>query len=149
MANRERFEQGMCRIEKIIYLAGAVSDSGISVEDESFEDFFYSMCDDIKSRERIFGKDDELLSSVIGDNDSQEFLELLFERGKLGFIVQFATPVTQNGQSYSWGCYTTTWIYGETMEEAIEAGFKWVEDQRQSEAKKFQSKKKSKIKSLA
>lgn len=143
MANWKRFAQEQCRIEKTIYLAGMSGDG------ECFEDFTDAMCDDIRSRERIFGKTAKEIASIIGDNDPQAFLDLLFEQDKLGFLVQFATPVMQDGKSHSWGCYTTAWVYGETIEEAIENGFKWVAEQRQSEAKKSQSKKKSKIEALA
>lgn len=139
-ANLERFENNECRIEKILYLAGMVCDCGTS---SAIDDFVDAMCDDVKSMERIFGKTTDALDSILDDNDTQAFADWLFEQGKLGVIVQFATPVMEIGKSHTWGYYTTSWLYGETLEEAIENGFKWVESQRENESKKAAKKAKA------
>ena len=55
--------------------------------------------------------------------------EYLVDNNKLGFLVRFATPVphhiTQNGYSYSWGRYTTKFVYGETYEVACRKAIDW------------------------
>lgn len=53
----------------------------------------------------------------------------LVESGKLGFLVEFETPIPQefNGETYSvsWLWTTKKWFYGETMEETFEAAKSW------------------------
>lgn len=51
--------------------------------------------------------------------------------GLRGFAVQFATPVmtrvTATARTFSWGYYTSTWVYSETYEEAWALGVEWAE----------------------
>ena len=61
--------------------------------------------------------------------------EWFYEAGFYGFMVKFATPIMDDG-TYSWGMYRTQWVYGDTVDEAMERGFKWVASQREAEAKK-------------
>lgn len=61
---------------------------------------------------------------------------------KQGYLVKFATPVphrfTEHGYAFSWGYYTSSWIYAETYEEACQKAIEWqaeyVERKRKEEA---------------
>lgn len=58
--------------------------------------------------------------------------EAICDARKLGFLVQFATPMPdrfyEDGFSFSWGWYTTHWIYDESFETACEKALKWQEE---------------------
>ncbi|PHS64371.1 MAG: hypothetical protein COB09_08330 [Thalassobium sp.] len=59
------------------------------------------------------------------------FSDLARRKGFNGFLVQFATPIPTNirqdgGFSFSWGYYTTQWIYGDTYEEACAKAVEWA-----------------------
>ncbi|MDY0164638.1 hypothetical protein [Desulfobotulus sp.] len=65
-------------------------------------------------------------------NEYEEISQFLWDNGKSGFLVQFATPIPENftarGHSGSWGYYTTKWIYAETYEDACAAAMKWQDE---------------------
>ena len=50
------------------------------------------------------------------------------------------TPTGKNSRSYSWGYYSTTWIYAETIEDAVNKGLKWVKERRRAEDRKAKAK---------
>lgn len=55
-----------------------------------------------------------------------EFMQLLVDQRKLGFLALFATPVVckQTG-TCSWGRYYTKWIYSESLKELYKKGSTW------------------------
>ncbi len=126
-AMRKRFDDAECRIEQILYLAGMVCTYGGW---QGIEDFVHVMRDDVQSRERIFGKTTAALQKILDGNDHGKIFTWLLGQGKLGFLVRFASPVIFKGKN-PFGCYTTLWVYGETLEEAVENGFKWVASMRE------------------
>ena len=129
------------RIERIILIAGAITDGALSDDLNEFLD----------------DEDEETITKCLGEipdyvdieghgysrNDSVS--EWLFQTGKLGFLVQFATPVMEptshNSRSFSWGHYRLKWVYAETIEEAITSGMKWVTSCRRAEDRKAKAKK--------
>lgn len=138
-ANKElagRFFEETASIDQIILLAAQVERFG----DDALE--FFQEND--KTIQRCLGKLPGYVVESL-ENDSewmqkevlQEWLSII---GKQGYLVQFSTPVMKNvttiSSSYSWGHYATYWVYGETIEDAIEKGFAWVAKRRKKEAGK-------------
>jgi hypothetical protein len=68
------------------------------------------------------------------------FAEWAVQEGRLGFAVKISTPVMRqsrpNSWSFSWGHYRTCWVYGETLEQAVQKGLEWVADRRKAEQAK-------------
>lgn len=60
----------------------------------------------------------------IYDIESNEFSEIILEdilnKQRYGFFAKVSTPVRSENGSYSWGHYTSKWIYAETVEELFE-----------------------------
>lgn len=131
----EKLDNASARMERVILLAGAIASAA-------------PLPDDL--REFLGYEDEKTISAVLGDvpeavdlDDEDGVVEWLANAGKLGYMVQFATPVMEarsNGMtSGNWGHYATQWVYGDTMEQAVETGLAWVETVRareQEEAKK-------------
>jgi hypothetical protein len=136
-ALNERLEAATARVEGLLHIGSMMTDF------DALPDALSEMLGDQDDKElkRLFpGIPDSLLedfnSSYMGD-----CCEWLYDKGKLGFLVQFATPVMHHyedgrhsGRGYSWGHYSTKWFYSETFEEAIELGLAWVAERRQLEA---------------
>ena len=108
------------RVEKVIHIGTMCMDSAWSdIAHEAFED-----------------NPDEVWTAIglqepqIEDVD--EWGETLREGRKIGFLIQFATPVPYSfydgGFSFSWGWYTTCWIYDDSFDRACEKSLKWQED---------------------
>lgn len=127
----ERFYEATARIEKQFFLAGVLANDELP---DDFEDF---LCDeDWDVLEACFGHIPQRVKDEAEDNHDAALPDWLRESRKLGIVLQMATPVMipkGNGTSYSWGYYTTKWVYGETMAKALEAGFAWVKKQREKE----------------
>ena len=93
--------------------------------------------------------DDETIEKCLGkipdwvskkDNDRKiDIAQWLIEAGRFGVLVQFATPVMtplgEGAMSFSWGFYATTWVYAETIDEAIDKGLAWVKECRSKKNK--------------
>ena len=133
---REQLDQETVRIDRIILLAGAMTDGAFSDDLNEFLDD-----EDEKTIEECFGKIPEWVDiDAHGYMRNDSISEWLYGEGKLGFLIQFATPVMEktgkNSRSFSWGYYGTQWIYAETFEEAIAGGMKWVKSRRRAEDRK-------------
>ncbi len=129
----ERFCEETARIERMFILAGALADG---LPDDVAE---FLRDEDWQTLEGCFGEIPQRVKDDVEAHDDEALPQWLQEAGKLGFVVQMATPVMTprgNGASYSWGHYTTKWVYGETLETALDAGFAWVESQRSKEKAK-------------
>lgn len=132
----EKMWEETARIERIIFLAGAMTDGAFSDDLDEFLDG-----EDEKTIKECLGKIPDyvdLEARSYERNDSVS--EWLACAGKTGFLVQFATPVmtphSGGSMSFSWGYYNTKWLYAETIDEAIEKGMKWVKERRRAEDKK-------------
>lgn len=131
----EKLDSATARIESLLHLGGMATDTTAIPEP------LREMLDDHSEEELkvIFpGIPDWLLESL-AEYDHSDFVEWANRHNKLGFLVQFATPVIQGDSScrtYSWGHYSTCWIYAETLAEAVEHGLKWVPERRAKEALK-------------
>lgn len=130
----EKLYEATLRVERTIYLAGALSDS--------------SLPDDLND----FLDDEDVVAECLGDipdwvdlaarpvDRGDWVCEWLMSAGRFGYLVQFATPVmtphSATSRSFSWGYYSTKWVYAETMEEAIDKGLAWAEERRAKEDSK-------------
>lgn len=65
-------------------------------------------------------------------DDEEEVLGMLsdlpYRPDLLGICLQVATPVRRECGTYSWGYYTTTWVWGPTYEEAWRRGVEWAKE---------------------
>ena len=112
-------DKGM-RLDTIIHL-GTMLNAG--VPPIIVADSFYSGYDRIM--EQLGLKADDY------DPDDMECLaEALYDKGKLGFLVEVATPVPDYSSStsfstQSWGYYSTQWVYAESFVEALDKCEQW------------------------
>ncbi len=122
------------RVDRVIYLAGALA--AMDVFPDNLKDFFD---EEIEIIEKALGPLPEWFDLAESASEQAEFIfEWLRDAGKLGFLVQFATPVmTPHGssRSFSWGYYSTRWVYAGTMDEAIAKGLEWCEERRAEDKK--------------
>lgn len=128
----KRFHRTTSRIESIVLLASVLT--RIDSLPDSMEDDFLQAGSDVM--ESCFGSMPEEVKEAYEIGDHSEFLDWLFENNHFGFLVKFATPVIvplPSGPHFSWGCYSTKWVYGTTFDAALEAGFNWVKKCRTKE----------------
>ncbi len=119
----ERFADAVARTEEVIFLGGALD---LDNAPEALDEFFEDQVDQLVE---IFGAN---ASELTGVPEVWEFQQWLIDSDKLGYLVKFATPVMDRSR-FSWGCYRTRWVYGDTFEAALDAGFAWVESMRDRE----------------
>lgn len=133
----ERLQNATARLDQVICIAGA-----IAAEDEITDSLSDLLDEGENVLRKCFGEIPQSLIDELGDRDnaSWAFSEWAINENKLGFVVQIATPVMEHHgddcETYSWGYYRTAWVYGETFDDAVDAGLAWVEKQRASEKKK-------------
>lgn len=132
----EKLWEETVRIERIVLIAGAMTDGAFSDDLNEFLDD-----EDESTIEECLGRIPDWVdieSHGYSRNDSVS--EWLSDEKKLGFLVKFATPVMEKtgvgSRSFSWGYYSTKWIYAETLDEAFNAGMKWVKQRRKAEDSK-------------
>lgn len=131
-----RFFNETAGIEEIIFLAALYGE--IERCPDGAESFFEDVT--VEDTKRLFGID-VTEGTLPSDQDVAEYLQQLLHAGKFGFLLRFSTPCRvyhKVGYSYSWGTFYTQWVYGETFEEAVEAGFAWVAERRAAERKKYE-----------
>jgi hypothetical protein len=130
----QQLEEAYARIEMLIHIGGMVtgSDSLPDVIDELLQE-------DDDMLKHVFPDMPDFVKEVLDDRHERgpAFADWVRQEGKLGFVVQLATPVMKveknGGSAFSWGHYYTHWAYGETLEEAILLGLDWVAKRRQFE----------------
>ena len=126
--------------ERFIYLAGALCelDALPDVLEEKFID--YLAVEDIV--EVFSGMPGYVLEALEQGNRgcAEVFAEWLVDSRKFGFLVHMETPVMQphpgGSCSYTWGRFTSRWFYADTLDQAFEKGFAWVESVRSRERQK-------------
>src|SRR5690606_32801229 len=104
----------------ILHLATMCQDAAFpSVAEEAFIDDWDGIC-------AALGLDPD----ACDPEEPADIATLLHEGGKLGFLVQFATPAPRfrpcgDIDHHGWGMYSLTWIYAETLGEAFDKAFAW------------------------
>jgi hypothetical protein len=129
----QQLEDATARIEALLHIGGMLTD-GDSIPDplrELLED------SDDEDLAKLFPGIPGWITESLADGDFSDFAGWVHREGRLGFLVQFATPVMRGNEScrtYSWGHYGTRWIYAETLEKAVTLGLKWVTERRAKES---------------
>jgi hypothetical protein len=132
----EKLFNETARIEEVIYLAGAIS------QVDCFPDRLRRFLEgEFEAIDEALGEMPEYCDLEADRNLMCEmFFDWMRDTNRFGYLVQFATPVMRptgkNSAMFSWGHYTTTWVYGDTIAEAVRKGMKWVKAQRKLEATK-------------
>jgi hypothetical protein len=123
-------EASPAQIEKIVWLAaGVLSENSV---DRVLGDFF----EDETSVKGCFPDIHDHLLEAVDDRDYYEVEMLLADAEKFGFLVKFNTPrmkVHGAWASFSWSEYYVGRVYGETLDEAVEKGFAWVDARREED----------------
>lgn len=137
----EKLYDATARIERVVFIAGALATADTCTDDlDEFLDH-----EDNEVIEKCLGEIPDWVDiDGRGMDRAESVFEWLHDSGKLGFLVQFATPVMEphgNSRSFSWGYYNTQWIYADTIEDAVDKGLAWVETRRASEDAKATTKK--------
>lgn len=109
-----RFGGANARIDKLIWIPGAVGCCCISEDLREMVDDLYD------HNEQIISRLPEMREILTGEGqaDGEYVAEVLCHVD--GFFAQMARPIpTMLGsrQAYSWGYYQTEWVYAETLEE--------------------------------
>ncbi len=135
----QRFYDEAARIEEMVLLAGVLADESLP---DTVRDFFED--EEFETIEECFGKLPEHVKEDLEAGDKEALPAWLMDSGKYGFLLKVATPIMtptgKNSASYSWGYYTTKWVYGDTLDVALEAGFAFVAGQRKKEKAKAKKK---------
>lgn len=132
----QRFFDETARIEEMALLAGVLADDPLP---DTVRDFLED--EEVETLEECFGPMPEHVKKSVEAGDIESIVEWLTYSEKFGFLIHMATPIMtptgENSASYSWGYYTTKWVYGDTLDAALEAGFAFVTNQREKEKAKI------------
>lgn len=135
----ERLENATVRVDKMIFIPGAVIAGSASADLEGMlDDLYHSNAQILKTLPALNNLVDELLhdkSADIGDLAAEYLMNVE------GFFVQLATPLPRNMESetmytFSWAIYNTEWVYVRTMDELVMAAEAFNERVIQREYKK-------------
>lgn len=128
----DRLGEENARVERVILLAGALASEDAIPSD--LDDFLDD--EDDETIEKCLGRIPDWVSEKSMDRKI-DIAQWLIETGRLGVLIQFATPIMtpldEGAMSFSWGSYTTTWVYADTINEAIDKGLAWVKECRSNE----------------
>lgn len=120
----EILNESTARVERIIYIPGAICADSITRE---FRDFIEEMIDEPKVRKTISDAIPAIKRMfAIADESGEEVEDWIVTEALMftgGFFVEAATPVMTpfgdlGASSFSWGHYYTEWLYAPN-EEAI------------------------------
>lgn len=129
----QRFLQAEARLERVIYIAGALG------AEQAPSDEITEFLEEVSKSDvaRLFGSLPSSVAEALDRGDIDGLCEWLVQQQLLGFLVQVSTPVMAkhgDGSIFDWGHYRRHWVYQYTFEAALEAGFSWVARQREREA---------------
>lgn len=113
----ENLFEASVRAETIVHIgAMALQDGWSSSVEEAFEEDLDEVVD-------------ALSIPLTFDMEKDEIVEMLHDKGKLGWLVKFSTPIPshfhKSGWSFSWGMYTSEWFYGDDFEELCKKAIQW------------------------
>lgn len=114
-----------CRIEHLIWIPGAVAN--VEALPNVFEEQFFECLPD-NPNQILIQQLPVLKPFTNGRADVYELAEALVEVE--GFLIQASTPVKdfhdRNSFVYSWGRYTTEWLYAEDFQSIPRVILEWV-----------------------
>lgn len=124
----EKLFNATCRVESLIWIAGAVADPE-SLPDSFEEQFIEDLPD--RPDNILYQQLPALLPFVENREDTYEIAYALYDTD--GFLIQAAAPVkkyhSENGCSYSWGYYRTAWLYAKDADAIADVVLEWVSHQ--------------------
>lgn len=131
----ERFIQAEARLERVIYIAGALG------AQEAPSDEITEFLEEVSKTDvaRLFGSLPGSVAEALDRNDIEGLCEWLVQQQLLGFLVQVSTPVMAkhgDGSIFDWGYHRRHWVYAYDFEAALISGFAWVAQQRAAEEAK-------------
>lgn len=123
-----RFHNMNVRVEKIIWIPGAIGCGSVS---RDFKDFCDDVIDpDVKPPvipflEKYYIQDETFDANVINDI-AEEFIA----NDMTGYLVQLSTPINtlnRDGKtySYSWGYYKSQWVYVQSLDDLMQQIEHW------------------------
>lgn len=134
----QELDAATARIETLLHIGGMAADAVSYSLPECLKEMLGEQSNE-ELLELFPGIPEDLLEGI-DDEEYAEFMDWLARNEQLGFLVQFATPIMRGvTNTYSWGYYSTKWVYAETLKAAVELGLKWVADYRAKEQKRIQS----------
>lgn len=133
----DKLSEACGRIETIVHLGGMTADT------EAFPEPLNDLLEESdETLQHPFPDLPDWVREALGCEDFERndmFSQWIHQTGRLGFVVKFATPVmthiAKGHTRYSWSYYTTRWLYGNSLEDAIAAGLAWIQKQRSDEMK--------------
>lgn len=134
----EKLDSEEARVEQVIWLAAMLGPVAARVA-EPLDEF---LSEDIERVQELFpdmpAAVAEELEWSLGQEADDVFREWAIEAGRLGFLLQIATPVMTwdsgcRSSTFSWGRYRTAWVYGDTLDEALAKGLEFVASRRVAE----------------
>lgn len=130
-------EQHLLRIEAIVDLAAAFGSDQAERPDGALEEVLDDLfCGERRSCDPSMHPLFDIADRIHGDDkDYEELAYQLARANKLGYVVQFATPVRENadenGCSFSWGHCYLKWFYGENLDHVWQLAKAWSEHEEQ------------------
>ncbi|MBK1613358.1 hypothetical protein CKO44_07725 [Rubrivivax gelatinosus] len=137
----EKLNSVEARVEQVIWLAAMLG----PIDARVAEPLDKLLSEDIEQVQAVFPDLPpavaEELEWSLGQEADDAFREWAVEAGRLGFLIQIATPVLTwlddgHPESFSWSCYRTGWVYGDTLDEALAKGLEFVASRRAAEQAK-------------
>lgn len=128
----QKLENATARIQALLHIGGMLTDG------DSIPDPLRELLEDLNDKElaKLFPGIPGWVAESIVSEDFSEFAGWVHQENRLGFLVQFATPVMRGDKkcrTYSWGYYRTQWVYAETLAKAVNLGLGWVAECRTKE----------------
>lgn len=134
----ERFvDEYRFAVEKIIHIASqfehACDDFTNFIDSDAFDNL------DIFNGGKAFEKEMEI---CVSGGEKEEIPSLFYNYGICGWLIQVAQPkyanFSENGASFSWGCYYIKWIYAESYAAALKKAEAWSEWRYEADRVKYE-----------
>jgi hypothetical protein len=133
----ERMFDATCRIEKLIYIPGAITDEAFP--DDFKSEFIEKMPEDKDAA--LYAALPALKRFALSDEypDALDIAETLMST--TGFLMLAATPVMRpygggSACSYSWGYYHTEWLYAKDEAAIADVIVAWAESKHERDKAK-------------
>jgi len=137
----ERLEQANVRIEKLIWVPGAVAAMSVP---EDLQELLGSELYNNKAKDQILGKLPKLAPLLESEEEPDEDLisDALYRVS--GYFAQMARPIptdflSEHSHAFSWGYYQTKWVYVDDMDELVTLAEAFSEEVVQRAWKKHQA----------
>lgn len=106
---------------------------GMLTVDDMPEELHFALEDEHRQVAKALGVPQERIDEGVGPDLCVDFS---LDHGLTGLLVKVATPVAvlrSDGYFFGWDCFSTGWLYGDSLDELFPAIEAWVEERRQEE----------------